>query len=162
MQLWVITRLLLLVVLANAMPVVAKNVLGNRFSRPLDGDVICRDGQPLFGASKTMRGILLSVLATVIGAYLSGLGCKTGAMVGSTAMAGDLFSSFLKRRMKLPPSSRAIGLDQVPESLFPLLACRRPFSLTAFDTVVTVMAFFIGEILISRILYKFRLRDRPY
>ncbi len=77
-------------------------------------------------------------------------------------MAGDLFSSFLKRRMKLPPSSRAIGLDQVPESLFPLLACRRPFSLTAFDTVVTVMAFFIGEILISRILYKFRLRDRPY
>jgi hypothetical protein len=109
-----------------------------------------------------MRGILLSVLATVIGAYLSGLGCKAGAMVGSTAMAGDLFSSFLKRRMKLPPSSRAIGLDQVPESLFPLLACRRPFSLTAFDTVVTVMAFFIGEILISRILYKFRLRDRPY
>src|SRR6266436_86069 len=162
MQLWVITRLLLLVVLANAMPVVAKKVLGNRFSRPLDGDARCRDGQPLFGASKTMRGIFLSVLATVIGAHLSGLGCKTGAMVGSTAMAGDLFSSFLKRRMKLPPSSRAIGLDQVPESLFPLLACRRPFSLTAFDTVVTVAAFFIGEILISRILYKFRLRDRPY
>ena len=162
MQLWVITRLLLLVVLANAMPVVAKKVLGDRFSRPLDGDARCRDGQPLFGASKTMRGILLSVLATVIGAYLSGLGYKTGAMVGSTAMAGDLFSSFLKRRMKLPPSSRAIGLDQVPESLFPLLACRRPFSLTAFDTVATVMAFFIGEILISRILYKFRLRDRPY
>ncbi len=162
MQLWVITRLLLLVVLANAMPVVAKKVLGNRFSRPLDGNARCRDGQPLFGSSKTMRGILLSVLATVIGAYLSGLGCKTGAMVGSTAMAGDLFSSFLKRRMKLPPSSRAIGLDQVPESLFPLLVCRQPFSLTAFDTVVTVMAFFIGEILISRILYKFRLRDRPY
>jgi CDP-archaeol synthase len=92
-----------------------------------------------------------------------------GVLVGSGMqnrsngrMAGDLFSSFLKRRMKLPPSSRAIGLDQVPESLFPLLACRRPFSLTAFDTVVTVMAFFIGEILISRILYKFRLRDRPY
>jgi hypothetical protein len=162
MQLWVITRLLLLVVLANAVPVVAKKVLGNRFSRPLDGDARCRDGQPLFGASKTTRGILLSVLATVIGAYLSGLGCKTGAMIGSTAMTGDLFSSFLKRRMKLPPSSRAIGLDQIPESLFPLLACRRPFSLTAFDTVVTVLAFFIGEILISRILYKFRLRDRPY
>ena len=157
-----ITRLLLLVVLANSVPVVAKKVLGNRFSRPLDGNARCRDGQPLFGASKTMRGILLSVLATVIGAYLSGLGGKTGAMIGSTAMAGDLFSSFLKRRMKLPPSSRAIGLDQIPESLFPLLACRRPFSLTAFDTVVTVLAFFVGEILISRILYKFRLRDRPY
>src|SRR5260370_38377581 len=119
MRLWVITRLLLLVVLANAMPVVAKKVLGDRFSRPLDGDARCRDGQPLFGASKTMRGILLSVLATVIGAYLSGLGYKTGAMVGSTAMAGDLFSSFLKRRMKLPPRSRAIGLTQVPAAMFP-------------------------------------------
>ena len=162
MRLWVITRLLLLVVLANAMPVVAKKVLGNRFSRPLDGNVRCRDGQPLFGASKTMRGIILSMLATVIGALLTGLGCKTGALIGSAAMAGDLFSSFLKRRMKLPPSSRAIGLDQVPESLFPLLACRGPFSLTALDTAVTVAAFFIGEILISRILYKFRLRDRPY
>jgi CDP-archaeol synthase len=162
MQLWVITRLLLLVVLANAMPVIAKKVLGDRFSRPLDGDTRCRDGQPLFGQSKTLRGIILSVLATVIGSFLSGLGCKTGALIGSAAMAGDLFSSFLKRRMKLAPSSRAIGLDQVPESLFPILACRRSYSLTAFDTVVAVAAFFIGEIVISRILYKFRLRDRPY
>jgi CDP-2,3-bis-(O-geranylgeranyl)-sn-glycerol synthase len=109
-----------------------------------------------------MRGIILSVLATIIGSFLSGLGCKTGALIGSAAMAGDLFSSFLKRRMKLPPSSRAIGLDQVPESLFPLVACRGIYSLTAFDTVVAVAAFFIGEIVISRILYKFRLRDRPY
>lgn len=77
-------------------------------------------------------------------------------------MSGDLFSSFLKRRMKLPISSRAIGLDQVPESLFPLLACRRALSLTALDTIIAVVVFFIGETLISRILYKFRLRDRPY
>src|SRR5258708_30916130 len=112
MQLWVITRLLLLVVLANAMPVVAKKVLGNRFSRPLDGDARCRDGQPVFGASKTMRGLLLSVLATVIRAYLSRLGCKTRAMVGRTAVAGDLFSTFLNRRMKLPPPITPIPLYQ--------------------------------------------------
>lgn len=157
-----ITRLLLQVVLANAMPVIAKKVFGHRFSRPLDGNARCCDGQPLFGASKTMRGILLSVVVTAVGSYLSGLGWKTGALIGSAAMAGDLFSSFLKRRMKLPPSSRAIGLDQVPESLFPLLACRRPFSLTAFDTLVSVVAFLVGELLISRILYKFHFRDRPY
>jgi CDP-2,3-bis-(O-geranylgeranyl)-sn-glycerol synthase len=64
--------------------------------------------------------------------------------------------------MKLPESSRAIGLDQVPESLFPLLACRRALSLTILDTAVAVVTFFVGEILISRILYRFRLRDRPY
>src|ERR1700730_8743876 len=162
MRLWVITRLLLLVVLANAMPVIAKKVLGNRFSRPLDGDTRCRDGQPLFGASKTMRGIILSVLATVIGAFLSGLGCRTGALIGSAAMLGDLCSSFLKRRMQLPTSSRAIGLDQVPESLFPLLVCRRALSLTIPDIALTVAAFFVGEILISRVLYKLHVRDQPY
>src|SRR4029077_20999384 len=106
MRLWVITRLLLLVVLANAMPVVAKKVLGNRFSRPLDGGARCHDGQPLFGASKTIRGIILSVLATVMGALLTGLGGKTGALIGSAAMAGDLSSSFFERPGKLAASSR--------------------------------------------------------
>jgi len=77
-------------------------------------------------------------------------------------MAGDLFSSFLKRRLHLSPESRATGLDQVPESLFPLLACRKLLSLTALDITVTVLIFFIGAVLVSRLLYKLHLRDRPY
>src|ERR1700730_8765933 len=162
MQLWMITRLLFLMVLANGTPLVAKKILGNRFSRPLDSGARCLDGQPFFGVSKTIRGILLSVLVTVIGAYLVGLGGKIGALFGSVAMSGDLFSSFLKRRLRLPPSSRAIGIDQVPESLFPLLACRSALSLTVSDIAVIVVTFFISEILISRVLYKFGLRDRPY
>jgi CDP-2,3-bis-(O-geranylgeranyl)-sn-glycerol synthase len=116
----------------------------------------------VFGASKTIRGILLSVLVTAIAGRLVGLGYKIGARVGSVAMAGDLFSSFLKRRMRLPASSRAVGLDQVPESLFPLLACRRILSLTVSDVAVCVLAFFLSEVLISRLLYKFHVRDRPY
>ena len=162
MQLWMITRLLFLMVLANGTPLVAKKILGNRFSRPLDSGARCLDGQPFFGVSKTIRGILLSVLMTVVGAYLVGLGCKIGALVGSVAMSGDLFSSFLKRRLRLIESSRVIGLDQVPESLFPLLACRSALSLRVLDIAVAVVTFFIGEILVSRVLYKFHLRDRPY
>jgi hypothetical protein len=77
-------------------------------------------------------------------------------------MAGDLFSSFLKRRMDLPPSSRAIGLGQVPEALFPLLACREALSLTALDIASTVAVFFVGELLLSRLLYSVHLRDQPY
>ena len=38
--------------------------------------------------------------------------------------AGDLFSSFVKRRLDLASSSMAIGLDHIPESFFPLLASR--------------------------------------
>ena len=157
-----ITRLVFLLILANGTPVIAKKILGDRFSRPLDSGARFLDGQPWFGRSKTIRGVLLSVLATTAGSYLLGLGTKTGALVGSLAMSGDLFSSFLKRRMRLPSSSRASGLDQLPESLFPLLACRRALSLSTVDTAVTVVTFFVGEILISRVLYKYRLRDRPY
>ncbi len=122
----------------------------------------CADGQPLFGASKTIRGVFLAVLATAVAAGLGGLGCKIGALVGSAAMSGDLFSSFLKRRLGLPVSSRAVGLDQVPESLFPLLACRSALSLKVWNIAVVVLAFFFGEMLISRLLYKFRVRERPY
>jgi CDP-diglyceride synthetase len=159
---WPILQVLVLLVLANGAPVAAKKVLGERFASPLDGGAVFADGRPLFGRSKTIRGIVLAVLATMLGAPLIGLEWQIGFLVGSLAMAGDLASSFLKRRMSLPPSSRASGLDQVPEALFPLLGCRNPLSLTSEDIAVGVALFFIGEILLSRVLYIFRLRDRPY
>jgi CDP-2,3-bis-(O-geranylgeranyl)-sn-glycerol synthase len=155
-------RLLFLLTLANGTPLLANKILGDRLSYPLDSGAKCPDGQPLFGASKTIRGILLSILMTAIAGRLVGLGCKIGALVGGASMSGDLFSSFLKRRMGLSASSRALGLDQVPESLFPLLACRGTLSLTISDIAVCVLAFFLCEVVISRLLYKFRVRDRPY
>ena len=77
-------------------------------------------------------------------------------------MAGDLFSSFVKRRMKRPPSSRATGLDQIPESVLPLLVSRQLLSLTLPDIAVIVSVFVIGEMLLSRVLYAWHVRDRPY
>ena len=77
-------------------------------------------------------------------------------------MAGDLFSSFCKRRFGLPSSSRASGLDQIPESLLPLLACRNLLALTITDIAVCVVMFVVGEIVLSRLLYAVHLRDRPY
>jgi CDP-2,3-bis-(O-geranylgeranyl)-sn-glycerol synthase len=159
---WLILQLLILLMLANGTPVVAKKVLGKRFACPLDRGVKFVDGRPLFGRSKTIRGVLLAVLVTMAGALLIGLRWQVGFLVGSLAMIGDLVSSFLKRRMALPPSSRASGLDQVPEALIPLLACRNPLSLTMADIGAATTLFFIGEVLLSRVLYAFRLRDRPY
>ncbi len=145
----VVLQLLILLMLANGTPVIAKKVLGDRYSYPLDGNL-------------RFRGILLAVLVTAAGASLIGFGWKTGFLVGSFAMAGDLFSSFCKRRIGLPSSSRASGLDQVPESLLPLLACRDLLALTAADIVICVAMFVIGEVVLSRLLYSLRLRDRPY
>jgi CDP-diglyceride synthetase len=162
MQVFVILQLLILLMLANGTPVIAKKLLGERYSYPLDGNLTFADGRPLFGRSKTIRGVVLAVLVTTAGAPLIGLGWKTGLLVGSFAMAGDLVSSFSKRRLNLPSSSRASGLDQVPESLFPLLACRYLLSLAVADIAVCVVMFFVGEVVLSRLLYALHLRDRPY
>ena len=55
-----------------------------------------------------------------------------------------------------------MGLDQIPESLFPLLACRQVLSLTALDIIIATAIFFVGEIVLSRVLFKLHVRDRPY
>ncbi len=157
-----ILQLIVLLTLANGTPVVAKKVLGDRFAYPLDGGAQFLDGRPWLGSSKTVRGIVLSIVFTSLGAPLVGLGAGVGLLVGSLAMLGDLLSSFVKRRLNFAPSSRATGLDQIPESLFPLLACRTVLPLTVADIGVTVAIFFVGEVVLSRLLYKLRIRDRPY
>lgn len=157
-----IGQLVVLLAIANGAPVLAKDILGNRFGYPVDGHAKFGDGRRIFGASKTIRGILLSLVVTSLCAPLVGVEWQAGLVLASTAMAGDLFSSFWKRRAKLRPGARATGLDQIPESLFPLLACANLLSLTAADITVSVAIFFIGEIFLSRVLFKYHLRERPY
>ena len=157
-----ILQLLALLMLANGTPIVAKKIFGLRFAHPLDGGIIFFDRRPLFGHSKTIRGITASILITTASAPLIGLDLTIGAIVAGAAMAGDLFSSFVKRRLNFPPSSQALGLDQVPESLFPMLACRDALLLTIPDIALGVGVFFIGELILSRLLYKVHLRDKPY
>ncbi len=160
---WVaVAQILALITLANSMPVVAKNVLGDRLAWPLDCGAVLADGHRLFGASKTIRGVLLGAFACLLVAPPMGVAGWIGLMTGALAMAGDLLSSFIKRRMNRPPSSQALGLDQIPESLFPLLACMGPLGLTLTDVLVGVAIFTIGELLLSRLLFRFHLRDRPY
>lgn len=83
-------------------------------------------------------------------------------MVALMAMSGDLISGFVKRRMGLAPSGRAIGLDQIPESLLPLLACAFFLPLTLLDVVAATIIFFVGEQALSLVLFKLHIRDRPY
>ena len=162
MRLLLIIKLLVLLSVANGAPVLAKKICSNQLSLPVDGGFKFVDGHPLFGRSKTIRGVLVSVASATLGAPLLGLDIRLGALVGAVAMAGDLFSSFAKRRLNLPPSSRATGVDQIPESLFPLLACRYWLSLTLLEILIGVTAFLVGEILLSRVFYRLGVRDQPY
>ena len=155
-------RLLLLLIVANGAPVLAKRVWGGALARPLDAGMCFFDRRPIFGPTKTVRGVLVSVAATTAVAPLVGIAWWIGALIGATAMAGDLFSSFIKRRLNRPPSSRALGLDHIPESLLPLLASHEALALTAADIGIVVAAFFAGAVILSRLLYRVGLRDEPH
>src|SRR3954447_22206402 len=148
-----IATLLVLVSIANGAPVLLKKALQDRLSYPIDARLTFFDGRRLLGPSKTIRGAVVSIALTAAAAPLLDLDAAIGALVGGMAIIGDLFSSFLKRRLDFAPSSRAIGLDQIPESLFPALACLGLFPLNSLDIIIVVAAFAVIAITLSPLFY---------
>lgn len=157
-----IAKLLLLLAAANGAPVLVRRILKDWADDPLDGGRRLADGRPLLGPSKTIRGLVCAIAATALVAPLLGFPATMGLLVGATAMLGDLISSFSKRRLGLPASAMALGLDQIPELLLPLIALWPILALSLADAVVILAAFFAGELLLSRLLYRLHVRDRPY
>ncbi len=155
-------RLLMLLGIANSVPIFAKKVLKDRFGGPLDRGLKLADGQPLLGESKTIRGLVLSIGCTSIAAPMMRLDWPVGMTLAAASMVGDLISSFIKRRSGLRPHAQASGLDQIPEALFPLLLLRQRLDLTLIDVALVVAAFTIAEVGLSRVLFRLHLRDRPY
>lgn len=159
---WLALRLLVLLAAANSAPILAKRWLGERWSAPIDGGRRFLDGRPWLGASKTWRGLIAAVLAAALAAALLGLPPLAGALLGAGAMGGDALSSFVKRRLGVPPSGRATGLDQVPEALLGLLAARAMLAVDLVSVLAVTLAFFVLEIPAARWSFRFGWRDRPY
>lgn len=159
---FLLVKVLSLLAVANGAPVVGQKVLGNRLRFPLDAGASFIDGRPLLGRSKTIRGVLLSLVSTAAAGWLLGPGIAVGATVAFFAMLGDATSSFIKRRLGLPSSGMLLGVDQIPESLFPLLALEARLGLTVDDILILVAVFMVLELLLSRVLFELHLRDQPY
>ena len=157
-----LAQLLALLTIANGTPVLAGKVFGKTFAAPIDGNISFLDGRRLFGPSKTWRGIVLSIFVTTAVATLIGLGWQVGALVAAMAMIGDLLSSFIKRRLAMSASSQFIGLDQIPKSLLPLIACRLLLPVTILEIILATTIFCVGALTLSKVLFKLHIRDRPY
>lgn len=155
-------KLLLLLLVANGAPILIRKLMGGRWSAPIDGRLLYRDGRRLFGPTKTWRGLFASILATVAMAAVLGLPAWLGLLIATAAMAGDLLSSFIKRRLGMRPSHRATGLDQVPESLLPVLLVMPVLQLAVLDVLLLVAAFFILETVLSRWLFRLHIRRQPH
>ncbi|MEA3276396.1 MAG: CDP-archaeol synthase [Pseudomonadota bacterium] len=155
-------QLLLLIIVANGTPILLDDLLGRRWAWPLDAGRVFADGRRLLGRSVTVRGVVVALVATAAVAVLSGHSAGAGLLIGLMAMLGDAGSSFVKRRLGLAPGDKALGLDQIPESLLPLLAVKGGYGLGWWDLALLVLAFVLFDILVSRILYRLHLRKRPH
>ncbi len=155
-------NLLILLFAANSAPVIAARCLGDLWRRPLDGGRIMSDGNPLFGSSKTWRGIVAALLFTGIAAWAMGLTLVFGLLFGFFAMLGDLFSSFIKRRLGKPPSSQALVLDHLPEALVPLVYASWSLNYSWIIVVFVALVFMLTVLLVSPILFKLGIRKKPY
>jgi len=157
-----IEYLVILILVANGAPILIRNILGDTANYPLDAGKTLADHYPVFGNSKTWRGVFASVIFTVIAALFLGYNLEFGLLVSLLAMTGDLLSSFIKRRLKLQPSRKAPFLDQVPESLFPALYMMQVLSLAWEDVLFIVVMFIVIELVLSKVLYRLGVRQRPY
>lgn len=155
-------QVLVLLGIANGTPIFATWLFGKHFGAALDGGLKFLDDRPLFGPSKTVRGLVLSVVCTAFVATLLGFQWITGAGLAAASMLGDLLSSFTKRRLGMRAHSQAFGLDQIPECLLPLLLLREQLGLGSGDIAFLVATFIALELVLSRLLYKLHIRKQPY
>ena len=155
-------ELLLLIIIANGAPILIRVLLNDVFNTAIDFGYKLPDNKPIFGHSKTWRGLFAACITTAIAAWLLGYTPITGLLIGFYAIVGDLTSSFIKRRLGKPPSSMAPLLDQIPESLLPAFMMMQTFKLDSFAIIQLVLIFIIVELLLSHILYKWGVREQPY
>jgi CDP-2,3-bis-(O-geranylgeranyl)-sn-glycerol synthase len=188
---WIcIGKALLLLMLVNGAPIISRNFLKTGLNRlrsvrwpiqtesrhkvdyiqilttiadcPVDLGYCWFDQRPVFGTTKTWRGLFFAVLTGSITAPWLGLDWQDGALFAGYSMLGDLLSSFIKRRAGYPESSCFRGIDTIPEALFPVLFLQTTLSLSVLDILGVVWLFSLLEALLSPILYWLHIRKRPY
>ena len=158
----IVLKALALIGTANTSPLLLKWFASGCRFQALDNDIIFLDGRPLLGHSKTWAGIACAFTAGSVAAPLLGLSIEAGLCTAAAAMAGDLCSSFIKRRLGLSSSAPAPGLDQVPEAVFPLFTLRAFLPLTWSDMAIAPLLFVLGEITIAWLLEHSGLREPPF
>ncbi len=112
---------LLLLWLVNFAPPLLAFLFDKRWAAPVDGGRLFWDGKPLFGPNKTIRGIVGAVATGAVAAPILGLPWFAGGAAAVLSMAGDLLSSFIKRRLNLASGSAVPLLDQLFEGAFPVI-----------------------------------------
>ncbi|MDH5438822.1 MAG: CDP-2,3-bis-(O-geranylgeranyl)-sn-glycerol synthase [Candidatus Bathyarchaeota archaeon] len=104
---------------ANAAPV----IFGG--GTPIDFGKTFLDGKPIFGSHKTVRGFFAGLIVGTLVGFVQNAAVQFNVLFGFQfsvllgfvlslgALVGDLFDSFIKRRLGFPPGSLFIIADQL-------------------------------------------------
>jgi uncharacterized protein len=128
----------------NLAPPLLSLLFKERGRTPVDLGRRMKDGQPLLGPHKTIRGVVAGVVTGGLIGWLMGFPVGIGLGCGALSMAGDLISSLIKRRLGKPSGSVSMGLDQLPEGAFPLLLLAPSFNLGVGRATGLVLLFCLG------------------
>ena len=143
---------------ANAAPV----IFGG--GRPIDANRTFIDGKPILGSHKTVRGFFAGLIVGTLVSFVQNTvyplyqsNPLLGFALSLGALIGDLFDSFIKRRLGFPPGASFPILDQldfvIGALLFSLMVSPLPpLNLILIIIVITppihlltnVLAFFFG------------------
>ncbi|MEM2351709.1 MAG: CDP-2,3-bis-(O-geranylgeranyl)-sn-glycerol synthase [Thermoproteota archaeon] len=152
---------------ANASPV----IFGG--GKPIDLGKKFFDEKPIFGPHKTYRGFISGVLiGTAVGwaqeniALLIGLSCGStllGFLLSLGALIGDLFGSFLKRRLNIRPGAMLPIVDQIDFVLFALLFASLSGKLPSIIGIIIIIILTIPIHLFTNLIaYLLHLKDSPW
>jgi predicted MPP superfamily phosphohydrolase len=158
-------KVLILLWLINFAPPLLAHFLADQWNRPLDHGKLFRDGRPLFGPHKTERGVLGALLMGYVAGLFLGYHWWVGITCAFLSMAGDLLSSFIKRRLGQPSGTVTPGLDQLFEGLLPLTVLAGYHSLRTAEVVVLLAVFaagaFLGSWFFKKVLLEKPGQDYP-
>ncbi len=140
--------------------------------KPIDLGKKFLDGKPIFGSHKTYRGFILGLaVGTLVGWAQEVLAPNVGLPKGNVllgfvlslgAMIGDLFGSFLKRRLALKPGAPLPVSDQIDFVLVALLfgALIEPPTLNAALIIIILTGPI--HLLVNAVAYLLRLKETPW
>lgn len=148
-----ILTLSLLLLIANGAPLLASHWLHSKLLQsPIDCGYCFGDGKRLLGASKTWLGFLSSLSITGIAALLLNFPLLAALLLALLAMLGDIMSSFIKRRLGYRSGLNVPGLDQLPESLLPMLGVALLLPLSTQQVLLPVLVFILVHIVLTECL----------
>ena len=125
------------------------------------------------GDHKTVAGFTLGIAAGIVTACLqSFVECTSlwkpenwfavGLMMGASAMCGDAFKSFFKRKIGIVPGERWIPADQLDFVIGALIPVAMIFSL-GWSDILSILTFtFVADIAVNHVSFYFGVRNTKW